>query len=75
MTLRNQAWLWIAAMAFAAAAGCSPSPSQTTAGSEQAGTMGATGLGAMGQAAISDTFPKRDTLPIPSPSDTLPRPR
>jgi hypothetical protein len=28
-------------------------------------------------AAISDTFPTRDTIPLPSPSprDTIPRPR
>ena len=66
---RHAAWCLAALML----SGCSPSPKASSAedaGAERLGT-------ASSMSAISDTFPKRDTIPIPSPSppDTIPRPR
>lgn len=65
--LRPIAW-WIAALA--STAGCAPSPEQSTVESTEASALGTTA----GPAAISDTLPRRDTMPIPSPNDTVPRP-
>jgi hypothetical protein len=65
--LRHRAW-WIAGVALMC--GCAPSPKQTTADRMEASALGTTA----GPAAISDTLPRRDTMPIPSPKDTIPRP-
>jgi hypothetical protein len=49
--------------------------SRTTSSTQSSETsqMGTMGTGT--QAAIPDTAPGRDTVPVPSPPDTLPRPR
>jgi hypothetical protein len=58
-------------MAFAVGlSACSKSTTTTTGGSQGSG-MGTMGTAA-GTAAISDTFPHRDTMPIP-PDTTRPR--
>lgn len=67
LRLRPIAW-GIAALTLTA--GCAPSPKQSTAESTEASALGTTA----GAAAISDTLPRRDTMPIPSPTDTVPRP-
>jgi hypothetical protein len=69
---RHAAW-FIAALMLS---GCSPSP-RTSNAEDANGDAGARLGTTSSMAAISDTFPKRDTIPLPSPSprDTIPRPR
>jgi hypothetical protein len=49
------------------------STSRTTSSTQSSETSNSIGTSA--EAAVPDTDPGRDTVPVPSPPDTLPRPR